>query len=88
MSLCALCAHPTLGGDVLCGYHAAAHGGDWATGNRIMCDFLHRGIVRAPEFYDATASAPRRETVLAAGSSEYTSDRPLWTRGERSCEVV
>ncbi len=21
------------------------HGDDWATGNRIMCDFLHRGIV-------------------------------------------
>ena len=88
MSLCALCAHPTLGGDVLCGYHAAADGGDWATGNRIICDFLHRGIVLAPGFRDATAAAPRRETVLAAGSSEYTSDHPLRTRGGRSCEVV
>jgi hypothetical protein len=60
MSLCALCAHPTLGGDVLCGYHAAADGGDWATGNRIICDFLHRGIVLASGFHDATAAAPRR----------------------------
>ena len=35
MSLCAVCAQPTLGPDDV-----------WATGNRIMCDFLHRGALR------------------------------------------
>jgi len=26
-------------------YHVLGDGSDWATGNRIMCDFVHRGIV-------------------------------------------
>ena len=33
--------------EALCGYHSAVHGDDWAAGNRVMCDFLHRGIVRS-----------------------------------------
>jgi hypothetical protein len=45
MSFCVLCAQPTLGRDDVCAYHLHGHGGDWATGNRIMCDFLHRGVV-------------------------------------------
>jgi hypothetical protein len=45
MSVCALCGHPTFGADGLCTYHSTSHGDDWALGNRIMCDFLHRGIV-------------------------------------------
>lgn len=84
MSLCALCGQPTLGTDALCGYHSAAYGGDWATGNRIMCDFLHRGIVLAPGFHGATASvdsASIRETVLQAVTSQY--DCPLRARGAR-----
>jgi hypothetical protein len=52
MSVCALCGHPTFGADGLCAYHSSSHGDEWAIGNRIMCDFLHRGIVvpvpRAP----------------------------------------
>lgn len=47
MSLCALCAQPTLDGDEVCVFHLYGHGDDWAAGNRIMCDFVHRGIVRA-----------------------------------------
>jgi hypothetical protein len=44
MSLCAYCGYPTVG--AWCDYHAnAPEGDDWATGNRIMCDFVHRGIV-------------------------------------------
>jgi hypothetical protein len=45
MSFCVLCAQPTLGRDDVCAYHLHGHGADWATGNRIMCDFLHRGVV-------------------------------------------
>jgi hypothetical protein len=26
----------------------SALAGDWAAGNRVMCDFLHRGIVSMP----------------------------------------
>ena len=54
MSLCAHCGQPTLA-DV-CEYHSAGYGGDWATGNRVMCDFVHRGIVSPtpPELTDTS----------------------------------
>ena len=45
MSLCVFCGHAVVGNRDLCGYHDASHEGDWAVGNRIMCDFVHRGIV-------------------------------------------
>jgi hypothetical protein len=46
MSLCALCASPTADAG-LCTHHifVFGDGSSWATGNRIMCDFLHRGVV-------------------------------------------
>jgi hypothetical protein len=47
MSLCVLCAQPTLGPAECCAYHIAGQTDDWAAGNRVMCDFLHRGIVGA-----------------------------------------
>ena len=44
MTLCAYCGYPTRG--AWCGHHAnAPDEPNWATGNRIMCDFVHRGIV-------------------------------------------
>jgi hypothetical protein len=46
MSLRVLCAQPALGRDDVCAYHLDGHVDDWATGNRIMCDFLLRRIVR------------------------------------------
>ncbi len=52
MSRCVLCGCPTFGHDALCEHHAGGHADDWATGNRIICDFLHRGIV---------SSAPREK---------------------------
>jgi hypothetical protein len=45
MSLCALCGGPSYGADALCAHHLHPGPDDWATGNRIMCDFVHRGIV-------------------------------------------
>ena len=45
MTLCMLCAQPTLGDEEVCVFHLHGQGDDWATGNRTMCDFLHRGIV-------------------------------------------
>ena len=53
MSLCVQCAQPTLGSGEFCIHHLAAHADGWATGNRLMCDFLHRGIV--PATPDGTA---------------------------------
>lgn len=49
MSLCAICR--TLN-EELCDFHThVPDGDDWAQSNRLMCDFLHRGIVpvRVPE---------------------------------------
>jgi len=33
---------------------SAGYGGGWATGNRVMCDFVHRGLVSLtpPELAD------------------------------------
>jgi hypothetical protein len=45
MSLCALCGGPSYGADALCLHHLHAGTEGWATGNRIICDFIHRGIV-------------------------------------------
>ena len=45
VSLCAQCGQPTLDCGSICTHHDSGHGDDWAEGNRIMCDFLHRGIV-------------------------------------------
>jgi len=49
MNLCALCGSPGATAGGLCAYHTSVPegGGDWANGNRIMCDFIHRGIVPA-----------------------------------------
>ncbi len=45
MSLCAYCGQTMGDRGGLCAYHTFGDGGEWATGNRIMCDFVHRGIV-------------------------------------------
>jgi len=44
MSPCATCGHPTGDPGSVCGHHTVDHGDDWARGNRLMCDLLHRGI--------------------------------------------
>jgi len=45
MSLCALCGQSTNDGGNACAYHFARREEGWAVENRIMCDFVHRGIV-------------------------------------------
>jgi hypothetical protein len=39
----------------MCAHHAAGYGDDWAMSNRIMCDFLHRGVVSPPPEHRAAA---------------------------------
>ena len=46
MPLCVLCGQVTLDTDEICRHHMGGHEDDWATANRVMCDFLHRGVVR------------------------------------------
>ena len=45
MPLCVQCGVPATGSAEICSHHALSHGDDWAKANRIMCDFLHRGII-------------------------------------------
>lgn len=45
MSLCVFCGQSLLGRDEVCAYHLYGNEDDWATANRVMCDFLHRGVV-------------------------------------------
>jgi hypothetical protein len=42
MSLCALCGLHLSGNAGLCPHHHAACNDEWATANRIICDFIHR----------------------------------------------
>ena len=41
---CACCA-AVIGDAGLCSHHGVGYGDDWARENRVMCDFIHRGIV-------------------------------------------
>jgi hypothetical protein len=45
MSLCAYCGHSTPGVEGVCSHHSLTDSYDWALRNRIMCDFVHRGVV-------------------------------------------
>ena len=45
MSLCAMCGMQLFGETDLCPHHHSAQPSDWAVDNRIMCDFIHRGVV-------------------------------------------
>jgi hypothetical protein len=45
MSLCASCSLQLAANTSLCPHHHAAPADGWAVGNRILCDFVHRGIV-------------------------------------------
>ena len=67
MSLCAYCGQATSDDRGFCAYHAFGDG-DWATSNRIMCDFIHRGIVSlAPrQLTDTSIEVLGPEAALAA----------------------
>jgi hypothetical protein len=47
MSLCVLCGIETNTAEALCAYHPGGTDADWAHSNRVMCDFVHRGVVPA-----------------------------------------
>ena len=56
MTLCPYCGHPTFGSGALCAYHTNPEGrDDWATGNRAMCDYVHRRIVAPGAAWSSTS---------------------------------
>jgi hypothetical protein len=77
MSICASCGLQLAGDSALCPHHHCVFGDDWAEGNRLMCDFFHRGKVPPrlagdeqeddlwPQFDEAT-SEPFSETPLVS----------------------
>jgi hypothetical protein len=44
MSLCVVCGTQLAGDTGLCSNHSTAAAEGWAVVNRLMCDFLHRGV--------------------------------------------
>lgn len=44
-SLCTSCGLTLPGDDGLCSHHHQVYGDDWAVGNRIFCNWIHRGVV-------------------------------------------
>jgi len=49
MSLCPMCGITVMTGDGICPWHTRSNDTTWAEGNRVMCDFFHRGILRPVE---------------------------------------
>ena len=45
--ICPSCGTELNNGQPLCSHHASNGGEDWATSNRIMCAFIHRGEIPA-----------------------------------------
>jgi hypothetical protein len=46
MAFCPVCGNPVARPGPMCGHHTATpYGDDWAIGNRIMRDFVHRRVV-------------------------------------------
>ena len=45
MIACVLCGSEASEGGALCAHHLFGIPDEWATSNRIMCDFLHRGVI-------------------------------------------
>ena len=64
MTHCAACGLELSRDAELCPHHHCVYGDDWAVGNRIMCDFFHRGQLpsrlpqpdRDDEFWAHTAA--------------------------------
>ena len=75
MSLCASCGLQLITNPNLCPHHHAAHPDSWSEGNRILCDFVHRGIV------------PRRAPLQAPRQGDLETDHMTARRGGwRFCE--
>ncbi|HEU5320975.1 MAG TPA: hypothetical protein VFX28_09240 [Methylomirabilota bacterium] len=76
MSLCASCGGVTFGDTGICTHHHRVYEHDWAIANRIMCDFIHRGVAppllppdeQSAEFWDD--EAPELAHAIAATSQE------------------
>jgi hypothetical protein len=72
MNRCPYCGRLMVERGAMCTYHGnAADRDDWARGNRIMCDFIHRGIVApalsvGPRCSALDALLARREAPMVA----------------------
>lgn len=65
MSLCASCGLQLAGESNLCAHHHVGSEDDWASVNRIMCDFVHRGKA-APRLSPSERNDEPRATVAEA----------------------
>ena len=51
MSVCAYCGLRTIGTEALCAHHAfTPSDDDWASRNRLACDFIHRKVIQPRPF--------------------------------------
>ena len=44
MTLCIACGSVTYNGRDFCDHHVRGEADNWAGGNRLLCDLLHRGV--------------------------------------------
>lgn len=45
MITCVMCGSEAPDGGALCAHHLFGIADEWAATNRVMCDFVHRGVV-------------------------------------------
>ena len=63
-------------GDVgLCSHHGVEYGDDWARENRVMCDFIHRGIVGLASDDCVFGVLPTTSCVGGAPQQVHTTDK-------------
>ena len=55
MSRCSYCGDTLGDSGGLCPHHTAISDSEWAIENRMMCDFIHRGIVASATYEHARA---------------------------------
>jgi hypothetical protein len=65
MNVCASCRQQLPGPESFCSRHHSASADGWAAVNRVMCNFLHRGVVPA-RLSVADRDADEREARGAA----------------------
>lgn len=65
MSLCVACGLALAGDADFCPHHQTGYAEDWAVGNRIMCDFVHRKWIPPSPLPNERDSALWAEEVAA-----------------------
>jgi hypothetical protein len=88
-TVCSLCGWVMEGDWGICPYHYSREEPGWAIGNRIMCDFLHRGILlpEPPRLAAADEFPELRIAHLDTDDPRHAEDADYPSMGEPAVEA-